>query len=66
MYITIEAFTKCMYHYLQLAKIIDVYIEDATQGTVWVLHCQRTPPLAKLASSIQQSFRKQSNPTSAM
>ena len=65
MYITAEEFTKYVYHYLQMAKVNDVYIEDATQGTVWVLRCQRTPLLARLANALHGSPHNHTNPTRA-
>lgn len=65
MYITVEAFMKCVSHYLQMAKSMDVYIEDTTQMTVWVLRCQRTPLLARLANTLRGSSRSHTNPTCA-
>lgn len=65
MYITTEEFRKHVYHYLQMAKANDVYIEDATQGTVWVLRCQRTPLLARLANTLRESSHNHTNPTRA-
>ena len=65
MYITVEAFMKCVPHYLQMAKSMDVYIEDTTQMTVWVLHCQRTPLLDRLANTLRVSSRNYTNPTCA-
>ena len=65
MHITVEAFMKCVPHYLQLAKSMDVYIEDTTQMTVWVLHCQRTPLLARLTNTLRESSRNHTNPASA-
>lgn len=65
MYITVEAFMKCVPQYLQMAKTMDVYIEDTTQMTVWVLHCQRTPLLARPANTLQVSSSNYINPTCA-
>lgn len=62
MYITVEAFMKCVPHYLQLAKSMDVHIEDTTQMTVWVLHCQRTPLLARLTNTLRELSRNHTNP----
>lgn len=54
MYITREEFMKQMSHYLQVAKSVDVYIADATQTTVWVLRCERTPLLAQLTTILRR------------
>ncbi len=65
MYITVETFMKCVPHYLQLAKSMDVYIEDTAQMTVWLLRCQRTPLLARLTSTLRGASRNHINPTCA-
>lgn len=65
MYITVEEFTKHVSHYLQMAKANDVYIEDTMHMTVWVLRSQRTPPLARLANTLQVSSSNHTNPTCA-
>ncbi len=65
MYITVEAFIKCVPHYLQLTKSMDVYIEDTTQTSVWVLRCQHTPLLARLADALHGSPRDHTSPTCA-
>ena len=66
MYITVEAFMKCVPHYLQLTKSMDVYIEDTAQMTVWLLRCQRPPLLSRFSGRLPQPFRKKSDPTYAM
>ena len=65
MYITVEAFMECVPHYLQMAKSMDVYIEDTTQMTVWLLRCQRTPLLARLANTLRGSSHNHTSPTCA-
>lgn len=65
MYITVEAFMKCVPLYLQMAKSMDVYIKDKTQMTVWVLHCQRTPLLTRLTNTLRELSRNHTNPTCA-
>ena len=65
MYITVEEFTKHVFHYLQMAKANDVYIEDTMHMTVWVLRSQRTPLLARLANTLRGSSRNHTNPTCA-
>ena len=65
MCITVEAFMKGVPHYLQLAKVMDVYIEDTAEMTTWVLRCQRTPLLARLTDALHGSPRDHTNPTRA-
>lgn len=65
MYITVEAFMKCVPHYLQLSKSMDVYIEDTERMTVWVLRCQCTPLLACLTNTLRGPFHNHTNPTCA-
>lgn len=65
MYVTVEEFMKHISHYLQMAKSMDVYIEDTTQMTAWVLRCQRTPLLARLANTVRESYRNHTSPTCA-
>ena len=66
MYITVEEFEKNTGHYLQTAKLVDVYIEDATQTTVWVLRCERTPLLAQLTTTLRGRLHKSSSPGCAV